>query len=183
MKTARQLVIMLLVLTIAASARKRDPLTDAETDQLRQAALEPYKRLKLYIKFTDARVAAIDELRGDPKQANGRGQKIHDLLEDFTAILDEINDNLDNYQGRPLSKDDRKDFRKGLKEVIEASDKWEAKLKSLKSDSETDPQTKKEAEDYRFALQDAQDALQSETEMARQYIEETPLEEKPSKKK
>ena len=183
MKIVRQLVIMLLVLTIAASARKRDPLTDAETDQLRQAALEPYKRLKLYIKFTDARVAAIDELRGDPKQANGRGRKIHDLLEDFTAILDEINDNLDNYQGRPLSKDDRKDFHKGLKEVIEASDKWEAKLKSLKSDSETDPQTKKEAEDYRFALQDAQDALQSEAEMARQYIEETPLEEKPAKKK
>jgi len=183
MKTAKRMVVLLLVLTIAASARKRDPLTEAEADQLRQVALEPYKRLKLFIKFTDARVASIDELRADAGQANGRGRKIHDLLEDFGALLDEINANLDTYQGRPLSKDDRKDFHKGLKEVIEACDKWEAKLKSLKSDSETEPQTKKEAEDYRFALQDAQDSLQSAAEIAREYIEETPLEEKPAKKK
>lgn len=183
MKAAKQIVVLLLVLTITASARKRDPLTEAETDQLRQVALEPYKRLKLYIKFTDARVASIDELRGDAKQADGRGRKIHDLLEDFGALLDEINDNLDTYQGRPLSKDDRKDFHKGLKEVVEACNKWEAKLKTLKSESETDPQTKKESEDYRFALQDAQDSLQSAAEIAREYVEETPLEEKPAKKK
>jgi len=183
MKTAKRMVVLLLVVTIAASARKRDPLTDAEADQLRQVALEPYKRLKLFIKFTDARLASIDELRADAAQANGRGRKIHDLLEDFGALLDEINANLDTYQGRPLSKDDRKDFHKGLKEVIEACDKWEAKLKSLKSDSETGPQTTKEAEDYRFALQDAQDSLQSAAEIAREYIEETPLEEKPAKKK
>jgi hypothetical protein len=183
MKTAKRMVVLLLVVTIAASARKRDPLTEAEADQLRQVALEPYKRLKLFVKFTDARLASIDELRADASQANGRGRKIHDLLEDFGALLDEINANLDNYQGRPLSKDDRKDFHKGLKEVIEACDKWEAKLKSLRSDSETDPQTRKEAEDYRFALQDAQDSLQSAAEIAREYIEETPLEEKPAKKK
>ena len=183
MKTAKQLIVVLLLLSVAASARKRDPLTEAEADQLRQFALEPYKRLKLYIKFTDARLDAIDQLRSDPNQAGGRGRKIHDLLEDFTAILDEINDNLDTYQGRPLSKDDRKDFHKGLKEVIEASDKWEVKLKSLKAASETDPQTKKEAQDYQFALQDAQEALKSAADMAREYVEITPLEEKPAKKK
>ena len=183
MNIAKRIVVLLLVLTIAASARKRDPLTEAEADQIRQAALEPYKRLKLYIKFTDARISAIDELRRDPQQADGRGRAIHDRLEDFTALLDEINDNLDQYQGRPLSKDDRKDFRKGLKEVIEACDKWDAKLKSLKSDTETDPQTKKESEDYRFALQDAQEVLESTASMAREYVEETPLEQKPAGKK
>lgn len=183
MNIAKRIVVLLLVLPVAASARKRDPLTEAEADQIRQAALEPYKRLKLYIKFTDARISAIDELRRDPQQADGRGRKIHDRLEDFTALLDEVNDNLDQYQGRPLSKDDRKDFRKGLKEVIEACDKWDAKLKSLKSDTETDPQTKKESEDYRFALQDAQEVLESTASMAREYVEETPLEQKPAGKK
>ena len=183
MKTAKRMVVLLLVLAVAASARKRDPLTEAEADQIRQAALEPYKRLKLFIKFTDARLSSIDELRADAGQANGRGRKIHDLLEDFGSLLDEINANLDDYQGRPLSKDDRKDFRKGLKETIEACDKWEAKLNALKSASETDPQTTKEAEDFRFALQDAQDSLQSAAEIAREYIEETPLDEKPAKKK
>ena len=181
MNTAKRIVLLILMLTVAAYARKRDPLTEAEADQIRQAALEPYKRLKLYIKFTDARIAAIDESRADPKQAEGRGRAIHDRLEDFTALLDEINNNLDTYQGRPLSKDDRKDFHKGLKEVIEACDKWDAKLKSLKSGTATDSETKKESEDYRFVLQDAQEALESTASMAREYIEETPLEQKPKK--
>ena len=98
MKAATKLVLVLLLLTVVASARKRDPLTDAETDQLREAAMEPYKRLKLYIKFAEARLIAIDQMRSDPRLADGRGQHIHDLLEDFTAILDEINDNLDQYK-------------------------------------------------------------------------------------
>src|SRR5215472_967438 len=105
MNTRKRIVLLILMLTVAASARKRDPLTEAEADQIRQAALEPYKRLKLYIKFTGARLDAIEQLRADPKQAEGRGRKIHDLLEDFTSLMDEINDNLDQYQGRPLSKD------------------------------------------------------------------------------
>lgn len=174
--------ILLLLVTTIASARRRDPLTEAEADQLREASLEPYKRLKLYIKFTDARLESIDQLRSDPKQADGRGKKIHDLLEDFTALMDEVNDNLDQYQGRPLSKDDRKDFHKGLKEVIDACDKWETHLKALQTATETDPQTQKESQDYRFALQDAQDAVKSSAEAAREYAETTPIEPKDKKK-
>jgi hypothetical protein len=173
---------VLLLLSTIASARRRDPLTEAEADQLRQAALEPYQRLKLFIKFTDARLESIDQLRADPKQADGRGKKIHNLLEDFTALMDEVNDNLDQYQGRPLTKEDRKDFHKGLKEVIAACDKWEAHLKSLQTSTETDPQAQKESQDYRFALQDAQDAVKSSAEMAREYAETTPIEPKDKKK-
>src|SRR5215472_5155762 len=105
MRIAKPLVLLLLLVTTLAAARRRDPLTEAEADQIRQAALEPYKRLQLYIKFTGARLDAIEQLSTGPKQAEGRGRKIHDLLEDFTALMDEINDNLDQYQGRPLSKD------------------------------------------------------------------------------
>lgn len=185
MKIAKQLVVLLLLLTLVASARKRDPLTEAEADQLRESAMEPYKRLKLMIKFAGARLDSIEQLRADSKSAGGRGRKIHDLLEDFTAILDEINDNLDQYQGRPLSKDDRKDFHKGLKEVIEADERFDLNLKILKSAMETDPQTSKEAQDFRFVFQDAQDALKSSAELAREYIETSPVENKsePEKKK
>jgi hypothetical protein len=184
MKTSKKLLVVLLLFTVAASARRRDPLTEAEADQLRDVAQEPGKRLKLYINFAEARLTSIDELRADPKQANGRGRKIHDLLEDFTAILDEINDNLDTYQGRPLTKDDRKELHKGLKEVIQAGDKFEAKLKELKSVMESTPQSRIEAEDYRFVFQDAQDALKSSMDIAREYSEESPAEDKaPVKKK
>lgn len=172
MKQAKKITIVVLLLTLVAAARKRDPLTDAETDQLREVAMEPQKRLKLYIKFAEARLLAVEQLRSDPKAANGRGQKIHDLLEDFTAILDEINDNLDTYEGRPLTKDDRKDFHKGLKEVIEASDKFDLKLRTLKSAEDADPQAKQEAAAYQFVLADAQDALKSSGDMAREYMNE-----------
>ena len=170
MQTARKLLVFLLLLAVVASARKRDPLTEAETDKLREVATEPYKRMKLLIEFADARLLAIDQMRSDPKLADGRGKKIHDLLEDFTAILDEVNSNLDMYAGRPLNKDDKKDFRKGLKAVIEADNKFELKLRTLKSAIDTDPQAKIDAQDYHYVLQDAVEALKSSADMAREYM-------------
>jgi soluble cytochrome b562 len=183
MKTATRFVVLLLLLTALASARKRDPLTEAEADQIRHAALEPQTRLKLYIKFTDARLASIEQLRSTPQPGTDRSHKIHDLLEDFTALLDEINDNLDAYQGRPLTKEDRKDFRKGLKEVVTACDQWDAKLKALKSAVEGDPGLQKDSQDFRFVLQDAEDALKSTAESAREYSEYKDVDDKPAKKK
>ena len=158
-KVRKAVIIAMLLLTVTAFARKRDPLTDAEADQLRQVATEPQKRLKLLIKFTEARLDSIDQLRTDPKQAQGRGEKVHDLLEDFTALIDEINDNLDQYAGRPLNKDDEKDFHKGLKEVIMAEQRFRARLRTLRHEMETDPQTRAESKDYAFVLQDSEDAL------------------------
>lgn len=183
MKKAKKFAVLLLLLSVAASARKRDPLTEAEEDQIRNVAQEPYKRLKLYIKFTQARLDSIDQLRADAKQADTRGHKIHDLLEDFTALMDEINSNLDQYEGRPMTKEDRKDFHKGLKEVITACDAWDAKLKALKSAMESDPQTTKESQDYKFVFQDAEEALKSATDAAREYSEIQVVDDKPGKKK
>lgn len=166
------LMVLLLSSAGASAGRRRDPLTPAEAEQLRAVAAQPYKRLNLYVKFTKARLDSIDQLRSDPKSAEGRGHKIHDLLEDFTALLDEINDVLDQYEGRPLAKDVREDFRKGLKEVIAAAERFDLRLKALKSATETDPQTKTEAPDFQYALEDAQEALKSSADMAKEYFTE-----------
>jgi hypothetical protein len=182
MSTVKKLALVVLLLTMTmAFARKRDPLTDAEADQLRQVAMEPQKRLKLYIKFSEARLDSIDQARSDPKQAQGRGPAIHNLLEDFTALIDEINDNLDQYEGRALDKDQIKDFHKGLKEVITAEERFRARLRTLNHDIDTDPQTKTESRDYIFALQDAQEALKSSLAMAQDYAKEKD-EQKPAGK-
>jgi hypothetical protein len=173
MKIVTKVVLLLLLLSLAAGAKRRDPLTEAETDQLREAAMDPYNRIKLLIKFTEARLVAIDQVRIDPKLAAERGKQIHDLLEDFTSLIDEINDNLDQYEGRPLNKESVKQYHKGLKELIEADARFELKLRTLKSASETDPVTRKELPDFRFVLQDAQEALKSNADMAREYIETT----------
>lgn len=173
MSTAKKLALIVLLLTTTlAFARKRDPLTDAEADQLRQLAMEPQKRLQLYIKFSQARLDSIDQARSDPKQAQGRGKTIHDLLEDFTSLIDEINDNLDQYEGRALDKDQTKEFHKGIREVITAEERFRARLRTLRHDIETDPQTKAESQDYTFVLQDAEDALKSSLEAAQDYAKE-----------
>ncbi len=173
MKIAAKVMFLLLLLSVAAAAKRRDPLTEAEIDQLREAAMDPYNRIKLMVKFTEARLVAIDQVRVDPKLAAERGKQIHDLLEDFTSLLDEINDNLDQYEGRPLNKESVKQYHKGLKELIEADARFDLKLRTLKSAAETDPVTKKEAPDFRFVLQDAMEALKSNADMAREYIETT----------
>jgi len=178
MKLAAKLAFLLLLLALPAAARKRDPLTEAEADQLREVAMEPYKRIKLMIKFTEARLVAIDQIRVDPKLAADRGKQIHDLLEDFTSLIDEINDNLDQYEGRPLDKDAVKQYHKGLKELIEADERFDLRLRTLQSAAENDPITRKEAPDFRFVLQDARDSLKSNADMAREYMETTHEENK-----
>ena len=183
MKIATKIILLLLLLSVAAAAKRRDPLTEAEADQLREVAMEPYNRIKLMIKFTEARLVAIDQVRVDPKQAADRGKQIHDLLEDFTSLMDEINDNLDQYEGRPLDKDTVKQYHKGLKELIDADARFDLRLNTLKSASETDPVTKKEAPDFRFVLQDAMDALKSNADMAREYMETTHDQKESEKKK
>jgi hypothetical protein len=173
MKLATKIAFLFLLLALPAAAKKRDPLTESEADQLREVAMEPYRRIKLMIKFAEARLVAIDQVRVDPKLAADRGKQIHDLLEDFTSLLDEINDNLDQYEGRQLDKDQVKQYHKGLKELIEADERFDLRLRTLQSAAETDPITKKEAPDFRFVLQDARDALKSNADMAREYIETT----------
>src|SRR5690349_24279094 len=102
---------LLTALPIRAQLHDRDPLTEKEVDQLRETAIEPEKRLKLMVEFTKARMAAIEQVRSDPKMAKERGQKIHDLLEDIASLVDEVDDNIENYNERSA------DLRKPLKQV------------------------------------------------------------------
>jgi hypothetical protein len=178
MKQAARIVLALLLLASAAWAGKRDPLTDAEADKLREARLEPGKRLKLFIEFTEARLDKIDSVRSDPKEATGRGQKVHDLLEDFSALIDEIDDNLDMYQSEHLDKDQLKEYKKGLRELTSAENRFSARLRSLQHDADSDAQSKAEAHEYSFALQDAMDGLKASMETLKEYSAEK-QEEKP----
>jgi len=182
MRTFRNIFIVVLLLSTVAFARKRDPLTEAETDKLREVRLEPDKRLKLYCKFADDRLDAISQSLNDPKQAQERPAKIHDLLEDFSSIVDEINDNLDMYQSDSrLDEDQHKRYRKALKDLVAEEGKLRARLRTLQHDVETDPRVKAESQAYIFALQDADAALKSSMDTAKQYSLEKD-EEKPQKK-
>lgn len=173
MKIAIKIMLIVLLVGTIVHAKKRDPLTEAETDKLRETALEPDKRIKLMIEFTEARLDAIDQVRVDTKLGPDRGPKIHDLLEDFTSLLDELNYNLDQYETNKMDKDSEKLYHKALKELLAADERFDRKLKAIQTASETDPTMQKLLPDFRFVLQDAQEALKSSDEAAREDSETT----------
>lgn len=150
----------------AAAAARRDPLTEAETDQLREAALEPPLKLKLLVKFADRRLESAEALRADPQAGSDRGQRIHDLLEDFGSLVDELGDNVDAYASRG------EDLRRPLAGIIKASNDFAARLRDFKAAASATPATAKESKAYLFALEDASDSVNGGLESAQQLLEE-----------
>src|SRR5205085_5223207 len=147
------LAVVALASLCAMAQKRRDPLTDDEVDQLREQAQNPEDRLKLWVKFTRARITAMDQLRGDPKLAADRPQRIHDLVEDLGDMVGEIDDNMGMYAK------DRWVIRKPLKEVVELASEPQVKLRALKDATDADSQI--EAKSYRFVLQDMTDAVKN----------------------
>jgi hypothetical protein len=125
--------------------RRADPLTNDEVNQLRDTAVEPELRMKLFVQFARARLVALEQMRADPKSTD-RGYQTHKMLEDFLTIYDELDDNLDNFKNR------RDDLRKALQAVIEGDTDFQAKLRALKSSASAKTEELKE---YEVLLSDA----------------------------
>jgi hypothetical protein len=98
-------------------------LTDGEVEQLRAAAYVPNDRVLVFIKLLDERNKAIQDLFAHPRNP-GREQDTHDLFEQFTAIADELDDNLGDYGPH------HRDIRKALPKLIDATERWASNLKS-----------------------------------------------------
>jgi len=142
-------LLFLALAPLGAAQRRDDPLTQPEIDQLRDTAVEPELRMKLYVQFARTRLVALELMRSDPKTTD-RAHQTHNMLADFVAVYNELNDNLDNFVER------RSDLRKALKWVTEGDTEFQAKLRALKDDARTTPQ---EAAEYQFVLSDAIEAV------------------------
>ncbi|MCU1225913.1 MAG: hypothetical protein JWQ42_4006 [Edaphobacter sp.] len=150
----RRLILTLALLTLALPLRaQRDnsALSDAEVEQLRDSAYVPNDRVLLFIKLLDARVKSIQDMYAKPRRP-GREQDTHDLLEQFTSIADELDDNLDDY--RPH----HRDVRKALPKLIEATDRWASALRTP-SENETYNVSRK------LALETIHDIRESATQL------------------
>jgi len=157
----RSLCAVILLAPVAVRAqRHRDPLTQPEIDQIRDASWEPKERLTLYLLFARARLVKLEQVRSDPK-VKDRAQQTHDLLADFQQLYDELNDNVDTYVDR------KDDIRKPLKQIIEADNEFQAKLRALKDAADVPP---KEANTYEFVLTNAIETVDSATEDHRKTL-------------
>ena len=158
-------VVLSLTLLLApplGAQRRHDPFNSVEINQLRDAALDPDVRLKLYVTFARDRMNKLETMRADPKTTD-RARQTHDMLEDFLAVYDELNDNVETYAGR------RDDIRKPLKLIIEADTEFQAKLRALKDAAHTDPA---EAKQYEFLLSNAIDTVDASADDHRQTATE-----------
>jgi hypothetical protein len=165
------LQILALLSPLASAQRRQDPLNPLEIDQLRDAMLEPEERLKLYVTFSRDRMTKLEQMRADPK-AKERALQTHDMLEDFLAVYDELNENIDMYVGR------KDDIRKPLKTIIEADTEFQSKLRALKNSANS---TADETSQYEFVLTDALDTVDSSVDDHRKTLAE--VEEYVKKKK
>jgi len=153
-------VLLVAGASVAQAQRHREPLTQAEIDQIRDASWEPKQRLALYVQFTRARLAKLEEMRSDPKTKN-RPQQTHDLLDDVQLLYDELNDNIDTYVDR------KDDIRKPLKLVIEADTEFQAKLRALKDAADVPAA---EARQYEFVLTNVLDTVDTSAEEHRKLL-------------
>ena len=118
------IVTLLLTTPLHAQPNSIPTLSDAEVEQVREARYYPDRCILLFIKFLDLRVQELQDLYAHPRRP-GREQDTHDLIEQFTAIADELSDNLDDYAPRHA------DLRKVLPKVLDADDRWASALRTL----------------------------------------------------
>jgi hypothetical protein len=134
------------------SAQDRDPtLSDAEVEKLRELAPEYPERVMAFVGFLNQRAEEIEKLTNG-KRKPGREEDIHDLMQQMTGILDDLDDNLDEYSKH------HNDVRKVLPKLVAATERWGTVLRSPPEDQEYSVQRK-------LALESLNDVHQAATEM------------------
>lgn len=153
----RVVVLCALSIVLPSLAQERDFLTADEADQVRLAQ-EPNIRLKLYLHFARQRLDQLDQLLAQEKP--GRSGLAHDLLDDYTKIMEAIDTVTDDALKRKAVIDE------GFKAVVDGQ---KLMLEQLKKIRDAKP---KDIARYEFALDQAIETTQDSLELGEQDLKE-----------
>jgi hypothetical protein len=149
--------VLWCLLLAAPLAAQRDFLTADEVDQIKEAQ-EPNARLELYAKFARQRVDLVKNLLS--KNKTGRSILVHDALEDYSKIIDAIDDVTDDGLERKL------DVKKGLAAVESEEDSMLTTLRRIRDSKPAD------MERYAFMLKQAIETTSDSLELAQEDTSE-----------
>lgn len=124
------LAVTLLLLRLAGSpaawAQKGDDaLSQHEVDQLRDAAFVPSDRIKVFTGILNDRQKRLEQILAKRQSHTDFPAEMHDVLDQFASITDELNDNLDDYGRR------HRDVRKALPKLMEATERWSTAIRTV----------------------------------------------------
>jgi len=144
-------LVLLLIYVLSSAAQDRDFLTADEADQVRLAQ-EPNLRLNLYLHFAKQRLDLIQQAVAQEKP--GRSKLIHDLLEDYTKIIDAIDTVSDDALKRKLA------IGEGAKSVASAEKEMLSALEKIQASNP------KDIGRYQFVLDQAIETTKDSVELA-----------------
>jgi len=155
MRSVTALILLATLAVPVAAQKKRDFLTAEETDKVRQAQ-DPNLRLPLYLTFAKDRLAQINQLIS--RDRAGRSALLHDLLEDYTKIIEAIDTVADDALLRKI------DITKGMALVVPAEESLLAGLKKVDEAQLADKAR------YSFVLTDAIAATKDSIELSKENL-------------
>ncbi len=128
MRALNCFALFFLCFSLAAPARGQkiqpEPLTEAQQEAIAEAGIDADARIGLYTKYLNEHAGAIKDLTKRIHSA-ARTSRIDNALGNFSALVDELASNLDEYGDRMA------DMRKSLKALNEDIPQWQAILHDL----------------------------------------------------
>jgi chromosome segregation ATPase len=121
-------ILLCLLIPLAARAQHHPTdLSETEEEQIRDAAPDPAARIAVFQEIIETRIRRIQAVMGNTR-AQGRREDIKNAMDEIAGLIDEMQDNLDQYDSA------HRDLRKQLPKLQNAMERWVSVLKQAPDD-------------------------------------------------